>query len=125
MQPGDRVPHFEVTDVGGHPVRYATIWQAQPLVLLCLPPGISAAADDYVARLTALLADLDDAVACVITRDSIAGIGAPAVVIADQWGEVVHTATATRPEGLPDATVVQDWVQFLLIRCPECEGEVR
>jgi hypothetical protein len=55
----------------------------------------------------------------------VADVAAPAVVVADQWGEVAHVAAASRPEGLPDPDALLDWIRFLRIRCPECEGEAR
>jgi hypothetical protein len=122
---GDHVPHFDVTDIGGRHVRYGTIWQERPLVLLCLPPERSAATDDNVDRMTARLADLADVVACVITRDPVPDVDAPAAIVADQWGEVAYVATAPGPERLPDPEELRDWIQFVRIRCPECEGEAR
>ncbi len=74
---------------------------------MCLRSDISAEADAYVGRLTARTADLAD-VAVVVTRDRVADVAAPAVVVADQWGEVAHVATATRPEGLPDPDALLD-----------------
>jgi peroxiredoxin len=124
LQVGDRVPHFVVTDLGGRTVHYAAFWQLRPLVLVCLPSDISAEADAYAGRLTARTDDLAD-VAVVVTRERVADVAAPAVVVADQWGEVAHVAAASRPEGLPDPDALLDWIRFLRIRCPECEGEAR
>lgn len=125
LQRGDQVPHFEVTDVAGRPVRYAAIWQVRPILLVCLPSYASATADNYAARVTARMPDLAEAVACVVTRDAVANVDAPAVVVADQWGEVAYAAAAIRPEELPEPQELLDWIRFLRIRCPECEGEAR
>jgi peroxiredoxin len=53
-----------------------------------------------------------------------AGVPAPAVFIADQWGELFaiegvdeEHRFAIQPEE------VVDWLRFLAIKCPECEGE--
>ena len=51
------------------------------------------------------------------------GIDGAAVVIADQWGEVAHVARAGAGHELPDAGEIVEWVRFLAIQCPECEGE--
>lgn len=124
LQPGDLVPRFEVADVGGRTVRYADISQIRPLVLVCLPPGASAEAEAYASRLRSRAVDFADA-AVVVTRDPVPNVEAPSVLVADQWGEVAHVATAGRPESLPDPGDLADWIQFLRIRCPECEGEAR
>ncbi|HEX8242978.1 MAG TPA: redoxin domain-containing protein, partial [Longimicrobium sp.] len=52
-----------------------------------------------------------------------AGLDGAAVVIADQWGEVAHVADAGAGHELPSAREIAEWVQYLAIRCPECEGE--
>ncbi|HEX8904578.1 MAG TPA: redoxin domain-containing protein [Longimicrobiaceae bacterium] len=51
------------------------------------------------------------------------GIEGAGVVIADQWGEVAHVADAGAGHDLPDPREIARWVQYLAIRCPECEGE--
>ena len=48
--------------------------------------------------------------------------GRLAVIIADRWGEVYF---ASDPDGLHDAipgAEVLEWVKFVSIQCPECEG---
>ena len=52
------------------------------------------------------------------------GISGAAVVIADQWGEVAHVAEAGEGHDLPDAKEIVEWVRYLAIQCPECQGEV-
>jgi len=54
------------------------------------------------------------------TRTGIAGA---AVVIADQWGEIAHVAEAAQDHDLPSAREIVEWVQYLAIQCPECQGE--
>ena len=51
------------------------------------------------------------------------GLAGAAVVIADQWGEVAHVVDAGAGHELPSAREIAEWVQYLAIRCPECEGE--
>ncbi len=122
---GNRVPHFDVTDIDGHRAPYATIWQARRLVLLTLPAEPSAEADAYAADLRARIAAFDPATAFVATRDDVPGIHAPGVVVADEWGEIVHAATAPTIAGLPGPQDVLDWIAFTRIKCPECEGEAK
>src|SRR5690606_41996563 len=52
-----------------------------------------------------------------------AGVPAPAVLIADQWGElfVVEPAGADHAFIEPDEVVA--WLRYLAIQCPECQGE--
>lgn len=66
-----------------------------------------------------VLADPDGKVA---QRCGLAGGGA--MVIADQWGEVFFVAEGG--EGvheLPAAAEVVEWLRFMAIQCPECQGE--
>lgn len=51
------------------------------------------------------------------------GIEGSAVVIADQWGEVHEVARGGAGHDLPDADAITEWLRYLAIRCPECEGE--
>jgi peroxiredoxin len=51
------------------------------------------------------------------------GITGAAVLIADQWGELHHVSGAGAEHSLPTPREVTDWLRFLAIRCPECEGE--
>jgi len=60
---------------------------------------------------------------CVVTGDRIPGIGVPAVVVADRWGEIIHLASASRVEQLTPPEDLLDWVDYVVKRCPECEGE--
>lgn len=52
-----------------------------------------------------------------------AGITVPAVLIADQWGElfVVEPAGAEHTLLAPDEIVA--WLRYLAVQCPECQGE--
>lgn len=125
LERGDRVPHFDVHDLSGQPIRYATIWQAKRLVLIALRPERSADEDAYLTRLGTLASSLDPQTALVITRDPVQGVDAPGVVIADEWGEIFHARSASDFDGLPDAQDLVDWVRFVRFKCPECEGEAR
>jgi hypothetical protein len=126
LDKGDHIPHFTVTTLDGLPVTYADIWQRRNLVLVCWPPR---QADDrstrYVAALQALVTarrGLDAVV--VATSSEIPGAPCPGMVIADRWGEVQYVA-ASRIDDLPDPADVADWLDYIRIQCPECEGEAR
>jgi hypothetical protein len=51
------------------------------------------------------------------------GVRAPAVAIADQWGEVHELREAGEEHSFPAEEEVESWLRFLAIQCPECEGE--
>ncbi|HEX2311892.1 MAG TPA: hypothetical protein VHH91_14365 [Vicinamibacterales bacterium] len=123
LQPHDQVPHFVVTDVGGRTVTYAAIWQHAHLVLVSL--GNAEAPDErlhlYVDKIRAWAAD---DLACVVTRDAVPGLPSPGAIVADRWGEIVHV-TRVEPRSLPSAENLGEWVAYLRIQCPECEGEAR
>ena len=119
------VPHFAVTTVGGKPVRYVDVWQHQRVVLVLLPATPSEEEAEYMARLREHEEGLaTHTAAIIITRDEIEGLPPPGVVIADQWGEIVFTATGEF-RVLPDGTAIAEWLRYLDHRCPECEGEAR
>ena len=122
LKQGDAVPHFTVADVTGSTVPYARLWQRQHLVLVRLagdggpvPPALEAA-----------LAPLaGDDIAVVITRDPVQGIPSAGVVIADRWGEIAFAAHAARSADLPLADDIAEWMRYMRVKCPECEGEAR
>jgi hypothetical protein len=124
LQPRDQIPHFVVTDIDGRTVAYAAISQHAHLLLVSL--GNAAAPDDrllgYVDEIRALAAgDL----ACVVTRDAVPGLPSPGAIVADRWGEIVHVASAADVWSLPSAVDLAEWVAYIRIQCPECEGEAR
>lgn len=130
LQPHDLVPHFEVTDLRGERVRYSSIWQRKNLVLVMLPDPDSSArgsADQLMAHVPGRNED-DTAgegdTAWIVTRDSVAGLPHPGVVVADRWGEIVHVTPPSQVEDVrPDE--IAEWVRHLRYRCPECEGEAK
>jgi hypothetical protein len=48
--------------------------------------------------------------------------GSSMVVITDEWGEVFFVADAGAGHDLPTSVEIADWIRFLAIQCPECEG---
>ncbi len=121
---GDDVPHFQARTIGGEVFRYDEIWQHKNLVLVTLP---AAASDDsYVRELTARSSEFADRnSACVTTRDRLSWLPAPAALVADRWGEIVHVAAASEVAALPKPGDLLDWLEYVESRCPECEGEAR
>lgn len=81
-----------------------------------------------VVVLSPAAADTDDAALTgspfPVLKDpeQVLSIGRPAVVIADRWGEVYHASAseATHDPVAPEEVV--EWVKFVAIQCPECEG---
>lgn len=125
LRRGDAVPHFRVATLEGRIVEYSTIWQRRNLVLAALPQA-DTASPAYLSQLEAAKAAFAAGEAeCVITRDAIAGVDAPAVVIADRWGEINHISTASDVADLPAVPEILDWLAHVQHRCPECEGEAR
>ena len=125
LQPHDLVPHFEVTDLRGERVRYASIWQQQNLVLVTLPDPDSSSQDYADQLMTRVQGPNQDDTALIVTRDSVAGLPHPSVVVADRWGEIAHVAHPTAVEDFPTPDEIGDWVRYLQHRCPECEGEAK
>jgi hypothetical protein len=121
---GDAVPHFVVSGYDGSVVQYSSIWQHRNLVLITLPRTHDA--DRYVKALTARTSAFDaQETTCVSTHEPIRGLPAPGLLVADRWGEIVHIITAPTVAGLPSPHQLQQWLQAIEYRCPECEGEAR
>jgi hypothetical protein len=114
-------PHFEVATVDAGRVRYRDIWQRRNLVLVVL--GQRPAAERYAAHLHANRHEFDEADAdVVVTTDSIPGLPAAVVVVADRWGEIQHLEPLNSDTSaqLPSVREILAWVQFVQMQCPEC-----
>ena len=126
LERGGTVPHFEVTALDGRTFKYSTIWQRRMLVLIALPDAGLPGTDEYISALSASAPAFRDLeTECVITRDIVPGINAPAALVADQWGEIVYAASARAVADLPPAGELLEWAEHVRHRCPECEGEAR
>jgi peroxiredoxin len=126
LQRADLVPHFEAATVDGRQVAYSAIWQRRNLVLITLPTSETTAAAAYVAALEERTAEFAARETdCVITRDSITGLSAPAAVVADRWGEIVFVTSEPDLRSLPTIDELLDWVTYVQHQCPECQGEVK
>jgi hypothetical protein len=63
-----------------------------------------------------------DAIPVLLDLEGRLASGRAMVVIADEWGEVYSVADAGAEHEFPASLEVADWVRFLAIQCPECEG---
>jgi hypothetical protein len=52
------------------------------------------------------------------------GIPTPAVLITDQWGELYAVEDAGTDHQFPTPDQVVEWLRYVAIQCPECQGEV-
>jgi hypothetical protein len=119
LQRGHAVPFFEVETAGGARQAYRDVWQRRSLLLVSVaPPGVHA---------TQIAAQLRERVGedaeVVVTSDPVDGMPRPGALVADRWGEIVFVAPID-----PAAVDVEDlaeWVRFVQLQCPECEGEAR
>jgi hypothetical protein len=123
-QRGDLVPHFQVTTLDGRRFSYSTIWQRTNLVLVAFPESDSAASRAYAAELALRIPEfrLQNTV-CVMTGEQVPGLLQAGTVVADQWGEIVDIRGAATAADLMSAEELLEWVRYVEIRCPECEGE--
>jgi hypothetical protein len=88
-------------------------WDGYPLVVR---PGTGARA----SREPGAVAEVEDAGERLAEALSVR---APAVVIADQWGEVYLRHEAGAEHAFPAVSELAEWLRFLAIQCPECQGE--
>jgi hypothetical protein len=114
------VPHFEVTTLDGHRVRYQEIWQRRALVLVVVTASEREAAAHYASLLKARQSEFEDAEATVVvTAEAVPGLSPRRVVVADRWGEILHSASPPAGE-FPAVDELLSWVRFARIQCPEC-----
>lgn len=92
-------------------------WDGRVIVVVPASPEDAARIVDDAPPPFAILADPDRALAARLA------ISTPALVIADQYGEIHHAASAGDAHELPDPAEVIDWLRYLAIQCPECQGE--
>jgi hypothetical protein len=104
---------------------YARVWQRQNLLLVCLQASDLTSAE-YRARLAGRIDDFfPHDVQVVVTYEAVAGVPSPGVAIADRWGEIHFIQAADRADALPAVDDLIEWLQFVQIQCPECQGETR
>jgi hypothetical protein len=120
------VPHFSVTTIDGQTGRYADVWQRKNLLLVLVPTAESPDREAYLSKLRARTSELTaHDTSCVITSDDVVGVRAPAIVIADRWGEIAFIAETESIARLPAVEAMIDRLRHVQSRCPECEGEAR
>jgi hypothetical protein len=117
------VPHFDVMTIDGQHVHYDDIWQRRNLVLVLVASQDREAGARYASQLHARQAEFDrEESTVVVTTEAVPKLTAPAVLVADRWGEIVflETASGGRTFRWPDVDQLSSWVHFVEIQCPEC-----
>lgn len=143
--PPRRLPDLALPAVrDGAPTPLRARGRKAPLLLLLHGPGCPDCAD-YLRRVGERLPDLrewdgrpllileepagndDGAIDRVVDPEGRAAaaldVEAPAVVVADQWGEVHLAAVAGDEHRFPTPEELVGWARYLAVHCPECEGE--
>jgi hypothetical protein len=116
---------FTVRGADGGAFAYEQIWQRRNLLLASVPPADETAAT-YVSQLLARAGDVSVyETQLVITGDTVAGLPSPGVAVADRWGEIYFVQGAENAAGLPPADELLEWLRFVQVQCPECQGETR
>ena len=54
--------------------------------------------------------------------ESALDVEPPALVVADEWGEVYFSTRAAGDHEFPAPAEVVEWIRFIAIQCPECEN---
>ena len=123
MKSGDRLPDLEVPTLDGDMVRLRT-HSRLATVLLALHPDCAPcqAYRETIEQHAVQVREWDGRVVAIAAHDA-AGIEAPSVLVADQWGELAAVENAGAQHAFIDAQEVIDWLRFLATKCPECEGE--
>ena len=67
-----------------------------------------------------LLSDTDGKVYSAYVGRPAGGLPQTAVFVADRYGVLYYTATATDADALPGEGEIRDWLSFIEIQCPEC-----
>ncbi len=86
------------------------------IVIVPAPPDQAVRIADDATKSFTVLADPDRALAARL------GISAPALAIADPYGEIHHAAPAGDAHDFPEPRDVVAWLRYLAIQCPECQG---
>ena len=124
LSPGDHMPHVAFRTIDDRIVSYADLWQQQNLIFVSLP--MESAFTDYASDLDrALRPVLPADTSLVISHDALPDLPAPAILVADKWGEIHHTHAASQVMDLPDSDAVLEWLTYVRVQCPECQGETK
>jgi hypothetical protein len=90
-------------------------WDAR--VLIVVPEPLAEAGRFPSAGIFPVLSDAESRLATALS------VRAPALVIADQWGEVYVREEAGEGHAFLALPDILDWLRYLDIQCPECQGE--
>jgi hypothetical protein len=93
-------------------------WDGQVVVVRSGAPDTDGGAEPAGRKSLQALLDPDGLLARALA------IEVPAVVIADQWGEIHCAAEAGADHQFISPAEVAEWVKYLAVQCPECQGEV-
>lgn len=123
----DQVPHFHVLTIDGQELDYgAQVWQRANLLLVSLTDREPDAAAAFVSEVSARAGELrNQNTALVVTRETIAGVARPSVLLADRWGEIQTVHRVDDQRRWPAVDDLIESIGYLEMRCPECEGESR
>ena len=125
IQVRDLMPMFAARTDDGSLFRYQDIWQRKNLVLVTLSED-----DPTRTAYTTSLRTLGESAASgdtavVVTNSRIDSVPCPGVVVADRWGEIYNVQAAAQASDLPTADDLSEWVRYVQVQCPECQGETR
>lgn len=94
-----------------------------PLVLIVVHSVQCEGCRDYVRALSTYSVPITEWTGrIVVAVPGELAVAPPAVVIADEWGEVYAVLRGAADHALPSAAEIGEWVRFLAIQCPECES---
>jgi peroxiredoxin len=92
-------------------------WDGRVIAVVPASPDAAAAPGGGDAKALTVLLDPERTLAQRL------GVEGAVVVIADQYGEIHHAAGAGEEHDLPAPDEVVEWLRYLAVQCPECQGE--
>ena len=124
LHSGDHVPHVSFRTIDAGTINYADLWQHRNLIVVSIPA--EPAFTDYAARLEqALRQRLPADTSLVISHDALPDLPAPAILVADKWGEIHYAHAASTLAEMLDSEAVLEWLTYVRVQCPECQGETK
>ncbi len=137
IEPGDLLPDLEGRTLDGSPVRYRDLWQKKAAVVVTFGSLAHRGTAAYLEELSRHSSDFRLYDATLILRDARVTLGPsdgasaspadlpiPSVIIADRWGEVRYVGRLA-DHHLPAVDEVIEWLRFVQMECPECQGETK
>lgn len=127
LETGKRLPLIQVQPLDGDALVPLRRTGRLATVLVTVHPGCETCAAylDGLARVQTEMEEWDGRLIATHVSDELAaaGIPAPAVLIADQWGELFVVEPAGDDHAFIEPDEVVSWLRYLAIQCPECQGE--